>query len=240
MELFIFIDQNGLPIPITTAWQPGTLFNRRRMEASIPVATSSPVHFEGPRSFPSVEYGKSQASRAPSPSSDTSGGGDRLKWSDDETKILLQVWSEHHAELKKKRNKAVWDIITQNLNEMCTDLAGFTPRTANQVKAKIKNLTDAYKEEKNLKNSKTGNGREISPYYDLIDEVIGTRKATCPSHVLEVSAILSQPDNHSSEGTASASQVESDINKSETASSVNFREDDLSEDESRDEEFGRS
>ena len=79
-----------------------------------------------------------------------------------------------------------------------------------------------------------GNGREISPYCDLIDEVTGTRNVTCPLHVLEVSDILAERDNHGSKDPAPSSQIEADANKSETASSITFREEDISENKNKD------
>lgn len=120
--------------------------------------------------------------------------GKKIKWNEDETKILLQIWSECRESLKKKRNKAVWDTITEDLNDICKDLDGFTARNASQVKTKMKNLLDAYKDAK-TKNSKTGNNRETSPFYDIIDEVIGTREGTCPTHVVEVTDITNEVDN---------------------------------------------
>lgn len=112
--------------------------------------------------------------------------GCRVKWGDEERKILQQIWVEHFLDLKKKRTNAVWEKITQDLNELCKDLSEFSPKSTSQVKTKIKNLNDAYKDAK-TKNSQTGNAREMSPYFEVIDEVPGTREATCPTHVLEAS-----------------------------------------------------
>ena len=109
-----------------------------------------------------------------------------VKWGDEERKILLQIWAEHFLDLKKKRTKAVWEKITQDLKELCKDLSEFSPKSTSRVKTKIKKLTDAYEDAK-TKNSQTGNAREISPYFEVIDEFPGTREATRPTHVLEVS-----------------------------------------------------
>lgn len=42
---------------------------------------------------------------------------------------------------------------------------------------------------------------------------MGTRETTCPSHMLDVSDILVDPDDHGSEDPASSSQVEAEINE---------------------------
>ena len=88
----------------------------------------------------------------------------RRKWSEDESKCLLQIWAKYHGDLKKKRNKAVWEKIANEFNATIRDIdsRAFGQRDMCQIKIKIKNLTDAYKEAK-AKKCKSGNGRETSP-----------------------------------------------------------------------------
>lgn len=60
--------------------------------------------------------------------------------------------------------------------------------SVSQIKIKIKNLTDGYKEAK-AKNCKSGNGRETSPFYELIDEVMGCRDSTYPTNLMESTGV---------------------------------------------------
>lgn len=83
-------------------------------------------------------------------------------------------------------------------------------RTATQCKNKIKNLTDDYKRVKDS-NNKSGNSRQNSPYYSLMDEILGTRDSTQPKNIVDVGS----NEIHSSEGEVERNETPQDENPNE-------------------------
>lgn len=72
------------------------------------------------------------------------------------------------------------------------------PKTVKQCKDKIRNLKQAYKEAKS-NNNLTGRSPKMSPYYDVFDEVLGTRAVVTMPGVLRSDDVKSGSDSTNTE-----------------------------------------
>ncbi|KAK2553061.1 hypothetical protein P5673_025788 [Acropora cervicornis] len=104
-------------------------------------------------------------------------------WSDAEVRFLITTWKDRHP-IRKRQNSAVWESIAKELNSLLREQGLTSIRTAAQCKAKIKNLEDEYKHVKDH-NSKSGNDRESSAYYEELNEILGCRAKITPKTVVE-------------------------------------------------------
>jgi len=109
----------------------------------------------------------------------------------------MQIWATYYDNLKKE-TKLCGEKIANEFMPL-TFVHSF--RETCQIIIKIKNLTDAYKEAK-AKNCKSGNGRETSPFYELIDEVMGCKDSTYPTYLMEStgSELTSSPESSETSG----------------------------------------
>ena len=112
------------------------------------------------------------------------------QWSDHETKLLLELWSEDSIQRQLQdaaRNDAIFRRIAQDLAK-----SGFE-RTVAQIRAKIKALKKKYKAIAD-RMRRSGAGHESDeeenmpvdfPYFDLLHAVMGGRAAVTPVHLLD-------------------------------------------------------
>lgn len=118
-------------------------------------------------------------------------------WTDNETRALLQVWSEESVQRKLNtvsKKKPIYDAIARKLGEM-----GYT-KTGEQCKTKIKNLLARYRKVKDG-NRKSGTGADSSfPFFDDIDTVIGTRATSEPPILLDSG--IPETSNKNADGKA--------------------------------------
>lgn len=122
-------------------------------------------------------------------------------WTDMETRYLLQLWRDNFP-ISKKRNSTVWDAITKKLNSIFKDQGIPSYRTGTQCKACIKYLQDEYKRVKDH-NSRSGNNWESFKYYDMIDEVLGSKPNIMLKEVVECG--LAEDANATAVGDSEAS-----------------------------------
>ena len=92
----------------------------------------------------------------------------KIRWTAAETDALVFSWRESFVDLESHKNPAVWKRILEAVNEKGNK------RTLDQIKKKLRNLRDRYKDAKD-KNKKSGSGKNLPKYYDIFDEVLGTR-----------------------------------------------------------------
>ena len=128
-------------------------------------------------------------------------------WSDRETQLLLQIWSEGSIQSKlkdAKRNEDIYVKIAADLKSR-----GFT-RTADQCRSKIKALKKKYKSVADQMR-RSGAGRESDeeadqpvdfPYFEIFDAVMGGRAAVIPVHLLDSAASSNPAAAESDEDTA--------------------------------------
>ncbi len=72
-------------------------------------------------------------------------------------------------DLESHKNPEAWRRILNAVNQK-----GNGKKTLEQAKKKLRNLKDRYKDAKD-KNKKSGSARNLPKYYDIFDEVLGTR-----------------------------------------------------------------
>ncbi|XP_065920375.1 zinc finger and SCAN domain-containing protein 29-like [Dysidea avara] len=109
-------------------------------------------------------------------------------WTAEETRALIAIWSQESVqdELKRvHRNRDIFQRISMELED-----CGF-PRTWQQCRTRIKNLTAKYRKIKDH-NNVSGNDRENWEYFDQFDAILGTRPTSVP-----VSLVLSGTDDSS-------------------------------------------
>lgn len=90
------------------------------------------------------------------------------RWTTAETDALVFSWRESFVDLESHKNPVAWKRILEAVNKKGKK------RTLDQVKKKLRNLRDRYKDAKD-KNKKSGSGKNLPKYYDIFDEVLGTR-----------------------------------------------------------------
>ena len=95
---------------------------------------------------------------------------------DAETYALLDQWADKtiQAELEGTRNQAVYEI-TRYLREHEVE------RSANQCRDKIRKLKGTYKKASD-NNGKTGTGRAVWKFFDIMDRILGHRPASQAQH----------------------------------------------------------
>ena len=75
------------------------------------------------------------------------GSGSKLRspnWTDAEVRLLINVWKDYFP-ISKRQNSTIWERISKQLNQLLAEQNLPCIRTAQQCKAKIKNLEDDYK-----------------------------------------------------------------------------------------------
>ena len=86
------------------------------------------------------------------------------RWTDTETKCLLELWRANFRQLRgKKRNYQEWDLIAQEFNNRIGQCS-LGPRTGNQCKIRIKNLSAEYKKLRDLS--------QPFAYHDLMSDIL--------------------------------------------------------------------
>lgn len=114
------------------------------------------------------------------------GSGSKLRsqnWTDAEVRLLISVWRDHFP-ISKRQNSTIWERISKQLNQLLPEQNLPCIRTAQQCKAKIKNLEDDYKRVKDH-NNKSGNDRITFPYFDNLNDVLGCKPRITPKKVAE-------------------------------------------------------
>lgn len=112
---------------------------------------------------------------------------ERFKWSDEETKFLIQQYMSYFGEKrdKKKTSKSLYIEIAKKCNEQNISV------TWEQVESKIKGLLKTYKTiQDNNKGSGRGTMRWI--YFDIFDEFLGQHPEVQPVSVTSNIKILEE------------------------------------------------
>ena len=102
-------------------------------------------------------------------------------WSEEEIKVLITTWGESDIQEQldgAKRNRPIFVKIAKALEE-----EGFD-RTWLQCRTKMKSLKAEYRTVKDSNNC-TGRDRKTCRYFDELDEILGHRPASAPSHLLD-------------------------------------------------------
>eukprot|EP00794_Sanderia_malayensis_P005760 gene5760-6463_t len=92
----------------------------------------------------------------------------KKRWTQEETDALVLAWRDSFVQLKSHKNPAAWRKIVEAVNEVGSG------KTKDQAKKKLRNLKDRYKEAQD-KINRRGSVRNLPKYYNIFDEVLGTR-----------------------------------------------------------------
>ena len=119
----------------------------------------------------------------------------RNQWTKEQTDAMVNAWRESFVELESHKNPAAWRRIQEAVNKKGEE------KTLEQVKKKLSNLKDRYKEAKE-KNKRSGAARNMPKYYDVFDDVLGTRSVVQLGEVRETTpftATLGTPETNRNE-----------------------------------------
>ncbi|RXN02983.1 zinc finger and SCAN domain-containing 29-like protein [Labeo rohita] len=112
--------------------------------------------------------------------------GKRVNWSDEETVLFLQLWSEKNIQDKfdgTVRNNRVFKELTEKLAE-----AGYQ-RTPGQLRDKLKKAKKYYKAVKD-NNACSGAERQTCPFFDILDPILKDRPSVEPTILVDTAADL--------------------------------------------------
>ena len=126
------------------------------------------------------------------------------KWSDEEQRLLVVLWTENFDRVESKESGVAWSEIAEKLNARFT---GKSPlRTSESAKKKMKYLIDRYKKDKDWNKSQSGSNAKYPPLYKEIDEVLCNRDIVTLQHVAEAGCSASGE----SEGASTSDSQSSD------------------------------
>lgn len=121
------------------------------------------------------------------------------KWTDEEEKLLVQLWAEKYPKLESKDARKAWQEIVSEINAKFE-----SNKKQEKCTKKMQYLISKYKEARDWNRNQTGGDRKSSPYYNEIDEILGCRDVMTFRHVIESGAAAKEEDNEddSSAGTS--------------------------------------
>lgn len=138
-----------------------------------------------------------------------------IKWTEEETKYLVQLWSQNLIFIESKDTRKAWSKIAVNISQKFGII-----RSSDQCSRKLKYLKDKYKECKDWNKNQTGGNIRKSAFYDELDEVLGCRDAQTLNYIEEAGTTKScyQPSqaNKSLEESLDSSSFASESTSTDT------------------------
>ena len=101
-----------------------------------------------------------------------------------QTKALVCWWKEYYNELETAKQHSLWAKI-----KVVNDKLG-NPRSLKQIKDKLRNLKDAYKQARD-NNKQTGKSPIFCPFYEDFDEIFGARDTVNLPYAKEIGVVAS-------------------------------------------------
>ncbi|KAK3755158.1 hypothetical protein QZH41_001693 [Actinostola sp. cb2023] len=153
----------------------------------------------------------SKSSESSSPEESSSATSKRVyeKWTNDEQKILVNLWAENFERIESKDSRKVWDSIAEQINKKFK--ASRSRRTTDKFQKKIKYLVDRYKQAKDWNVKQSGGHRRKSIFYDEVDEVLGCRDIVTLQHVGEAGSSSSTASSNSTNPSSPSHSDEDEI-----------------------------
>ena len=155
-------------------YSPNSYSAEQYQQAATCSQSESPASFEGNETSPDSEKQPGKKSY------DT--------WSQDQQKLLVQLWAENHEFIESKESHNAWRNVCENLNARAK-----TSRTVDKCMKKMKYLIDKYKATKEWNRKQTGGSIKQSLFYDEIDKILGCRDIVTLQYVSEAGASINQP-----------------------------------------------
>ena len=139
-------------------------------------------------------------------------------WDEKETEILVSKWSEENIQERLKsctRKKAIWKEISNFLNASDYD------RDDESCKVRIHTLITAYRNYRDVKRNSTGAAPpKMPPCYEEIDNILGDKPTTLPSHLISSSGSGGGLNVADDNGSESSEDVNDDITLQELINST--------------------
>ena len=104
-------------------------------------------------------------------------------WSDAKIGFLKCVGRDHHP-ISKRHNSSNWKSIVCELNKLLREQGIGSIHTGNQCKAKIQNLEDKYKHNKDQDN-KSGYDHKTFTYYKEFNKILGSHPKITPKSIID-------------------------------------------------------
>jgi hypothetical protein len=141
-------------------------------------------------------------------------------FTDEETKA---IWSEEevYQQLRKPGMKRpVWEKIAKEMKKQ-----GYN-RTADQCKERIRALEKKYKKIKeDMNETGKGNNSDSFPYFDALDEILGTNPSVSPSFLIDLEEPLSVvAASIRSSRSGSPSEMPECVDPSDSSSSIGLQQ----------------
>ena len=108
------------------------------------------------------------------------------KWTNEEQKALINLWTDRHERLESKDARKIWEEIAREINRRFG-----TTRSGEKCQKKMKYLIERYKKAKDWNSHQTGGHRWKTVFYDEIDAVLGCRDVVTLRNVAEAGASAS-------------------------------------------------
>ncbi|KAK3709647.1 hypothetical protein QZH41_001932 [Actinostola sp. cb2023] len=128
-------------------------------------------------------------------------------WTQDQQKLLVQLWAEHHEWLESKEARKAWRKICDEFNSREE-----VNKTVEKCQKKMKYLIDRYKIAKEWNRKQSGGSKRKSIFYDEINAILGCRDIVTMNNVSEAgtSASSSSALNTSSSSSTSTTSTADD------------------------------
>ena len=95
---------------------------------------------------------------------------------------MLKIWIEQSIEEQledaKVNNQRIYDSVSNDMKEHGYD------KTSGQCKIRMRTLKRNYRQRNNVMNQ-SGKGRITCKFYDKLDTILGTRRASQPIKIIE-------------------------------------------------------
>ncbi|KAK3707302.1 hypothetical protein QZH41_004241 [Actinostola sp. cb2023] len=196
-------DQYSYPTHYETQQQAPQASNFQQVQVQYPVQVGA-SNVPGLNVHPTAAQASTSTATQDSPEaeSDSSGHGKRVyeKWTQEEQKLLVNLWAEDFDRIESKDSRKVWDEIADKINKNCK--AKRSKRSTDKFQKKMKYLLDRYKKAKDWNSKQTGGNRKKSIFYDEIDEVLGCREIVALKHVEEAGSSASNTCTAESSSTS--------------------------------------
>lgn len=100
---------------------------------------------------------------------------------------MVQEWKEQIDDIESSKSSEAWKKIIDAVNKAGPE------KTMKQCKNKLRNLKASYKDAK-ANNNQTCRGKKTSPYFEIFDEILGSRPVVTMPGVIDSSG---SPSNKS-------------------------------------------
>lgn len=177
-------------------WMPSTCTPQASAQVSVSQVSASQAGSSQASQAASSPAGSSSSSPSSPEAADQTGRRAYDRWSNDEEKMLINLWAENLDRINSSQARKAWDDIAKQMN------LKFGTRATEKYQKKIKYLVDRYKLAKDWNSKQTGGQLRKSAHFEAIDAVMGCREIVTLGNVKEAGSAASELE----EATGSSEQ----------------------------------